>query len=123
MDSQYPLMLYTFPGNRGEVYALQDGSYGTLIVADVESHEAAMADGWFLTPANARQGEADRIAAAQAQAQAEAEAAALAQTKVDEVTPPTREELEAKATELNIPFRSNTSDKALSDRIAAALEA
>ena len=48
-----------------------------------------------------------------------------AQAKIeepDENAPPTRKELEAKATELGIPFNGRTSDKKLSGLIATALK-
>ena len=41
---------------------------------------------------------------------------------VDDNAPPTRAELEAKATELNIPFNGRTSDKKLGKLIQTALE-
>jgi hypothetical protein len=42
--------------------------------------------------------------------------------EIDEVSGPTREELESKAKELGVSFNSRTSDITLSDRITAALE-
>jgi hypothetical protein len=42
--------------------------------------------------------------------------------EIDEVSSPTREELESKAKELGVSFNSRTSDITLSDRITAALE-
>lgn len=112
---RFPKMLFCFPalalaGAFSE--ALQDGTYGIRTVASDEEHDAALAEGWCETPADARRTYTDRIAAA-----LEPETPA-----VDDNAPPTRAELEAKATELSITFRSNTSDKALADRIAAALE-
>jgi hypothetical protein len=41
---------------------------------------------------------------------------------VDEVSAPTRDELEAKAKELGVSFNGRTSDKKLAERIAEALE-
>lgn len=129
MDTEYPRMLYSLPANRGETASLQDGSYSLLIVNGDEERDAAFAEGWHLTPPEARQAQADQIAAAQAkadadvaQAKADADAAAAAQATADETTPPTRAELEAKATELEIKFDGRTSDKKLRDQIAAALE-
>jgi hypothetical protein len=55
--------------------------------------------------------------------QAAAQAAAPIEAEVpDEDAPPTRAELEAKATELGIPFNGRTSDKKLSGLIATALQ-
>lgn len=109
---RFPQMLYRFPGTGGDAVTLQDGNYNLLQVDDEDAHGAALADGWSETAADARAaGTPPPIAAA-----LEPEAPA------NDNAPPTRAELEAKATELGIAFRSNTSDKALSDRIAAALE-
>lgn len=67
---------------------------------DAESElDVALSDGWFKTPAEALEGIPD-----------------------DEEAP-TREELEAKATELGIEFAANTRDKTLAKKIAEVLEA
>jgi hypothetical protein len=64
-----------------------------------------------------------RLLREQAEAQAKAQAEKPVETAVpDENAPPTREELEAKATELGIPFNGRTSDKKLSGLIATALQ-
>lgn len=64
-----------------------------------------------------------RLLNEQAAAQAQAEAKELVESTVsDENAPPTREELEAKAIELGIPFNGRTSDKKLSGLIATALQ-
>ena len=64
-----------------------------------------------------------RLLREQAEAQAAAQAAARVEAAVpDENAPPTREELETKATELGIPFNGRTSDKKLSGLIATALQ-
>ena len=64
-----------------------------------------------------------RLLREQAEAQAKAKAAEPVEAAVlDENAPPTREELEAKATELGIPFNGRTSDKKLSGLIATALQ-
>jgi hypothetical protein len=42
--------------------------------------------------------------------------------EIDEVSGPTREEMEIKAKELGVSFNARTSDITLSDRITAALE-
>ncbi len=60
---------------------------------------------------------------AEAQAAAPAEMQAPVESTVpDDSAPPTRAELEAKATELGIPFNGRTSDKKLSGLIATALQ-
>lgn len=111
---RFPKMLYRFPGTGGDAVALQDGTYSLLQVDDEEAHDAALAEGWSESAADARAAGTPPIAAA-----LEPQSPT---TSADDIAPPTRAELEAKATELSISFRSNTSDKALSDRIAAALE-
>lgn len=64
-----------------------------------------------------------RLLREQAEAQAKTKAVEPVQSAVpDEEAPPTREELEAKATELGIPFNGRTSDKKLSGLIATALQ-
>ena len=64
-----------------------------------------------------------RLLREQAEAQAKIKAAEPVEAAVlDEDAPPTREELETKATELGIPFNGRTSDKKLSGLIATALQ-
>ena len=64
-----------------------------------------------------------RLLREQAEAQAKVQAAAPVEADApDEDAPPTRAELEAKATELGIPFNGRTSDKKLSGLIATALQ-
>lgn len=64
-----------------------------------------------------------RLLREQAEAQAKAQAEKPVEAAVpDENAPPTREELEVKATELGIPFNGRTSDKKLSGLIATALQ-
>jgi len=64
-----------------------------------------------------------RLLREQAEAQAKIKAAEPVEAAVlNEDAPPTREELEAKATELGIPFNGRTSDKKLSGLIATALQ-
>ena len=64
-----------------------------------------------------------RLLREQAGAQAAVQDATPVESAVpDENAPPTREELEAKATELGIPFNGRISDKKLSGLIATALQ-
>jgi hypothetical protein len=66
-----------------------------------------------------------RLLREQAEAQAavpEEMQAPVESTVPDDSAPPTRAELEAKATELGIPFNGRTSDKKLSGLIATALQ-
>lgn len=91
-----------------------------LMLSCLEVHNedelaAALADGWFEDP-----NEADAFGKAEA-----AKAAALvgqAGGTSDTTEPPTRAELEQKATELGVKFDGRVSDKTLAERIAAALK-
>ena len=109
---EFPKMLYRFPAQGVNDHALQDGTYDTMIVGSPEQESDLFAQGWRTTPADSRQADIDARIAAE-QAAAAAAAAAL----------PTRAELEQKATELGVRFDGRTSDKALTDRIRAQLEA
>lgn len=102
-------MLYRQPAVAGDQLALQDGTYDWSVVANAEALDAAAADGWHLTPADAK--------GAHEAAQAEQEAEA----PVDD-TPPTRAELEAKAHDLGLKFDGRWGDKKLADAIASALK-
>lgn len=92
-------MLYKFPGPHQQ----QDGKYDQLVVLD-EDIDAALAEGWFLTPP-------------------EAKAATEAHVLPKDPEPPTRAEMEQKATELGIKWDGRWGDKRLSDAIADALKA
>lgn len=130
----YPRMLYRFPAQGGPgvtTYQLQDDNLRSLAhdtreVATADEFEAAKADGWRERADLARaahfQALADAAAAAQAAAEAEAAGMKAADTSDDNL-PPTRAELEAKATELGIEFDGRTTDKALARRIGEALKA
>lgn len=72
-----------------------------LLVEEANQFDAALGAGWFASVPEAVRGVAD--------------------TPVD-TAPPTREELEQKATELGLKFDGRTSDRKLRDMIAAALE-
>lgn len=104
MQSQ--TMLYVAPGP----HEIHGGRFDYIIVNDdeIEQHLAA---GWHLTTTEAQAAHEDQQARA-------AEAAAGSQ---DDDAPPTRAELEAKATELGIEFSPNIGDKKLGERIAAAV--
>lgn len=71
-------------------------------VIDADEVDGALADGWFLTPTEA--GESVKAA------------------EPADDAPPTRKELEAKATELHIKFDGRTTDKKLGELIAAKLK-
>ena len=101
-ELEYPRMVYRSGGE----CALESGNYSIKIVADADDLEASQADGWHL----------DQYAAKDA-------AEALTAKGDDDTTPPTRAELEAKATELGVRFDGRISDKTLAARIADALKA
>lgn len=92
----FPTLVYKTPGT----HARSGGTYSYLGVADAAALDAALADGWFLTLPEAIAGKADEPA---------------------DNSAPTREELEAKATELNIQFDGRTTDKKLAEKIEHAL--
>lgn len=101
-----PRMVFQFPSTRPDPARLQDGAYDTLIVDEEEEGalDAVVSQGWFLSPTEAR---------------------AAHEGKQDETVsdaPATREELEAKATELNLKFDGRTSDKKLAAAIDEALK-
>ena len=99
MLNEYPKMLYKFPSTTTEFAELQGGDkYDVLIVDSVKMEEDSLSDGWFLTSPEAKSG------------------------KVEIVTgPPTREELEQKATELKIKFSKKTDDAELERFIGMAV--
>jgi hypothetical protein len=98
---EFPTLVYRCPGN----YQRPGGTYAYRQVADDAGLADALADGWFATLPEAIDGRS-----------------ATTVEDVSDDAPPTRAELESKATELQIKFDGRTSDKALRDRIAAALE-
>lgn len=95
-----PTMVLKYPGST----QLQDGGYDYLIVED-EDVEAAVADGWHRTAAEAK---------------AAGTAPVVETPAVD--APPTRAELEQKAKELSIKFDGRTTDKKLAEAIAEKLK-
>lgn len=105
--NDFPRMLYRQPAVGRDALALQDGAYDWSTVADAAGLDAALSEGWHLTPADANE-------AAQAAQQPEEPA---------DDAPPTRAELEAKAADLGLKFDGRWGDKKLADAIAAALKA
>ncbi len=82
-----------------------------LEVRNEEELAAALADGWFEDPTEADAARPPEPAAETVEANAGEQSN----------KPPTRAELEQKATELGIPFKPQTSDKKLAEAIAAKL--
>lgn len=108
--SAFPTIVYRIPGPhkkpRGHSYAYRAAN-------DEAQFDALIAKGWFASyeDAVAAKHASKVIAAADAFDDA-----------IDEVSAPTRDELEAKAKELGVSFNARTSDKKLAERIAEALE-
>ena len=98
---EFPVLVYRCPGTNQR----PGGTYSYRQVNDDGELADALADGWFTTLPEAIDGKSTQADGA-----------------ISDDAPPTRAELEAKATELAIKFDGRTSDKALRDRIAAALE-
>lgn len=99
-----PTMLYKHPG----AHEIHGDKFDYVVVDDHEVDQAKK-DGWSLTTTEAK-----------AKTKAPAKSA---EAVADDNAPPTREELEAKATELGIKFDGRTSDSKLGGLIAKALEA
>ena len=136
--SVFPLLVYKSPGN----YQKSSGkSYGLVSVQSQEELDEKLADGWFLSSAEAIEAAGDNAFPPskprpkwatkpvkkkkpakpldwreQAKAKAEAAAVALVVQAEDDAAP-TRAELEAKATELGIRFDGRTRDKKLGQLI------
>lgn len=93
----FPTIVYQTPGT----HHCAGGTYSYLGVADADALDAALAGGWFPTLPEAIAGEHEQ--------------------PVDN-SAPTREELEAKAAELEIKFDGRTTDKLLAEKIAFTIE-
>ncbi len=122
--NEFPQALYIMPG----VEKLESGLFTTQLVKDAEQRDAALADGWHTCQEDAKAAfeaaeaaEAERIAV---KLKAEEIAASPVVSKPDlddDTAPPTRAELEQKATELGVEFSPNIGDKKLAERIAVKL--
>lgn len=96
--SDFPTLVYKTPG---EHFGPGSTTYNYRGVNEPEQMEAMLAAGWFRTLGEALAGKHD---------------------EVEDNSPPTREELETKANELNLKFDGRTSDAKLAKLIAEALE-
>ena len=103
--TDFPTIVYRTPGPhkkpRGKSFAYRG-------VADQEAFDALIAKGWSASYEEAVS-KLDKKPKAKA-------------VEIDEVSGPTRQEMEIKAKELGVSFNARTSDITLSDRITAALE-
>jgi hypothetical protein len=103
--TDFPTIVYRTPGPfkkpRGGTYAIRPA-------ADKEAFDALIAKGWSASyeEAVSKPGQKPKTKA----------------VEIDEVSGPTREELEIKAKELGVSFNVRTSDITLSERITSALE-
>lgn len=108
--TSFPTILYKTPGPHKKP---RGGTYKTTGAADKAEFDALLKKGWFPSYEEAAAGKiAGKII----------EAAEAFEDAVDEVSAPTRDELETKAKELGVSFNARTSDKKLAERIAEALE-
>ena len=104
----YPKMVFKAPGDQ----VLPGGkSYGFKVVHSDEETDATVTDGWFPTVPEAIAGKLDELIAPEVEHKG----------ALDGETPPTREELEAKAKELSLKFGKKTTDAELGEAIAAKL--
>ena len=85
--------------------SLDSSIYPALLVHNETEHRAARAVGWR-----------DSIPEAITDAES-----VPGDSPIDELSPPTRDEIESKARELGIRFNKRTSDETLLDRIESAL--
>ena len=97
-------MVYKVPGKHVRPY----GTYDFAGVKNAEELEVRLKDGWFCTLPEA-------IEPKKVEATVEA-------VKTDDIAPPTRQELEEKATQLGIKFDGRFSDKKIAQLIEEALK-
>lgn len=108
--TDFPTIMYRVPGPHKKP---RGGTYKTTGAADKAEFDELLKKGWFPSYEEAAAGKiAGKII----------EAAEAFEDAVDEVSAPTRDELETKAKELGVSFNGRTSDKKLAERIAEALE-
>ena len=108
--TDFPTIMYRVPGPHKKP---RGGTYKTTGAADKAEFDELLKKGWFPSYEEAAAGKiAGKII----------EAAEAFEDAVDEMSAPTRDELETKAKELGVSFNGRTSDKKLAERIAEALE-
>lgn len=96
--TDFPTILYRTPGPHKKP---RGGTYAYKGAADQAAFDDLISKGWFPSYEDAVAGK----------------------VVIDEVSAPTRLELEYKASELGVSYDGRTSDKKLAERIAKALEA
>ena len=106
----------------GKEWQLESGWYDLRVVHTKDDLDAALADGWFIDQYAAKAAhEAAALAAQPAPAEVAGDAGANAAAVPAADAPPTRAELEQKASELGVKFDGRISDKTLAQRIADKL--
>jgi len=98
--TEFPALVYKVPGK----YVRPYGTYDFTGVNDAEELQAKLKEGWFCS----------FLEAIEPQDKEEV-------TKEDDIAPPTRQELEEKATELGIKFDGRFSDKKIAQLIDETL--
>lgn len=100
--TDFPTTLYRTPGPHRKP---RGGYYAYKGAADQAAFDDLISKGWFPSYEDAVAGTIKAV-----------------EKPVDEVSAPTRQELESKASELGVSYDGRTSDKKLAERIAKALE-
>ena len=98
--TEFPALVYKVPGK----YVRPYGTYDFTGVNDAEELQAKLKEGWFCSLAEAIDSENKEVI-----------------TEEDDTAPPTRQELEEKATELGIKFDGRFSDKKIAQLIDETL--
>jgi len=99
---EFPALVYKAEGK----YIRPHGTYDFVGVNDQQELEQKLGEGWFDSLQAAIEGEAEKD---------------TSEPVLDDDAPPTREELETKATELGIKFDGRYSDKKIAQMIDEAL--
>jgi hypothetical protein len=111
---EFPVLVYKGEGK----YQRLGGGYDFLGAKDEAELQEALSNGWFLTLPEA----IDAFKAKQfAPTPVSKPSAPVSEPVPDDSAPPTREELEIKATELGIKFDGRYSDKKIAQMIDEAL--
>ena len=105
--TEFPTLVYKAHGKYMRPY----GTYDFTGVNTAEEFEQKLKDGWFPSLQDAIDGNTPAPAAEKA----------VSEPVPDDLAPPTRQELETKATELGIKFDGRYSDKKIAQLIDEAL--
>jgi len=112
--TEFPALVYKAKGR----FQRKNGTYDYTEVKDAEDLSSKLADGWFETLEAAIASKKTATFAATPVSEPEKP---VSEPSVDDNAPPTREELETKATELGIKFDGRYSDKRIASLIDEAL--